>query len=168
MRYQKILDDENYKLYLEELEQFERERIYCKHDLTHCLDVARICYIMLLEDNRTIAKDIVYATALLHDIGRRDSYQNHCDHNEASVRIAKEILPNCGYDRAEISEITGAISMHRGSADIFRYLEPENRRQLTFADYFKIADQLSRKCFRCQAIATCKWKDHEKNNTILI
>ena len=39
-----------------EIQRLEEERIYCKHDPAHYLDVARIAYIENLEKDRGISK----------------------------------------------------------------------------------------------------------------
>ena len=54
--------------------QKEKNREYCKHGLQHCLDVARIAYILNLESKLGLEKEIIYAAALLHDITRSVSY----------------------------------------------------------------------------------------------
>lgn len=43
--------------------------------MEHFLSVARISYLMVLEKNLDIPKDIIYATAFLHDMGRADQYE---------------------------------------------------------------------------------------------
>ena len=89
MKYQKILENEEYKKYVERICYLEKDRIYCKHDLKHSLDVARICTIIMYEQGQEVNRDIVYATALLHDIGRfKENTQNH---EALSVDIAKDI-----------------------------------------------------------------------------
>ena len=37
----------------------EKSRIFCKHDLQHSLDVARIAYILNLEADLKIEKEII-------------------------------------------------------------------------------------------------------------
>ena len=61
------------------IEDAEQDRIFCRHGMEHCLDVARILYIMVLERNLPYRKDMIYATALLHDIGRYEEYRGE-DH----------------------------------------------------------------------------------------
>ena len=68
------------------IEDAERDRIFCRHGMEHCLDVARILYIMVLERNLPYRKDMIYATALLHDIGRYEEYRGQVSHHEAGGR----------------------------------------------------------------------------------
>ena len=74
---------------MSDLAKKEEERIFCIHDIEHCLDVARISYILALENDIKIDKDIVYGAALLHDIGRAISVENH---EIESVKTASDIL----------------------------------------------------------------------------
>ena len=76
---------------LKDLKTLEDDRIYCRHNLTHFLDVARICYILCLENNIYISKDVIYsALTLLHDLGRAYEYKNGTPHDLASIDIAKK------------------------------------------------------------------------------
>ena len=155
MKYQKILENEEYKKYVERICYLEKDRIYCKHDLKHSLDVARICTIIMYEQGQEVNRDIVYATALLHDIGRfKENTQNH----EAwSVDIATEI--------ATIVEI---ISFHRGNYSIKQIDELVNHGKLDLKESFKIADQLSRNCFCCKGSSSCKWKEENRSTNIMM
>ncbi len=47
-----------------------RRGTYCRHGLEHLLDVARISYIQVLEDGLDYDENVLYAAALLHDIGK--------------------------------------------------------------------------------------------------
>ena len=74
-RFQKIVWHEKYKETYERLQQLEIDRKFCGHDIEHFLSVARISYLMILEKRLPVSKDIIYATALLHDLGRADQYE---------------------------------------------------------------------------------------------
>ena len=50
---------------MSDLAKKEEDRIFCIHDIEHCLDVARISYILAFENGIKIDKDIVYGAALL-------------------------------------------------------------------------------------------------------
>ena len=68
----------NHPLYRESLhniEKLEQERIFCGHNAQHLLDTARLAYIENLERNLGISKEMIYAAALLHDIGRGLQYR---------------------------------------------------------------------------------------------
>ena len=81
-RFQKIVWHEKYKETYERLQQLEIDRKFCGHDIEHFLSVARISYLMILEKRLPVSKDIIYATALLHDLGR------HRDMKEESESFA--------------------------------------------------------------------------------
>lgn len=153
-----ILEDQRFQYGLKRIELLEQQRTFCRHNLEHLLDVARIAWIMVLEQNLPLQKDIVYGAALLHDIGRYHQYESQIPHHEASARLALEILPAAGYTMAEVSNIVTAIRHHSTCA-------PEDTQLLTKVLYQ--ADKLSRNCFRCAARDSCNWEDGKKNKTIL-
>lgn len=145
-RYNKVFAHPEFVRLLDEIENLEQARIYCKHDLSHLLDVARIAYIKVLESRLDISKDIVYAASLLHDIGRVSEYRTGENHDEAGARIAEKILEDSGYEGDEIMMITIAIREHGGEGVslLGRVLHE--------------ADHESRICVRCRAKDSCKWK----------
>ena len=59
-----------YEKHYNKLKKTEQERIFCRHQMEHLLDVARIAYIYNLEQGLGITKDVIYGAALLHDIGK--------------------------------------------------------------------------------------------------
>lgn len=136
---------------LHELKTLEDDRIYCRHNLTHFLDVARICYILCLENNVSVSKDVIYSAALLHDLGRAYEYKNGTPHDLASIEIAKEALPHTSFNESDKSLVLSAIEHHRTKSD-----------SLNFESLFYRADKLSRDCYNCKA-HDCKWDDHKKN-----
>ena len=69
-RVHRILNDKIYIQYINQIKNMETDRRFCKHDFSHSLDVARICHIINLEKNLGYKKDLLYAMAFLHDIGR--------------------------------------------------------------------------------------------------
>ena len=141
---------------LRKINRMEKNRIYCRHDMEHFLDVARIAYIMCLEENRPIPADVIYAAALLHDIGRGAQYEIGMPHGTASLDLAEEILRECGYTKEEINRIGEAIEYH-------------NRPEIPLGNLSRIlylADKRSRRCFDCPAKASCHWPQEEKNQGI--
>ena len=74
------------------IEAAETQRVYCRHGLSHLLDVARTAWIINLEGGFGLARDVVYAAALLHDIGRAAEYSEGISHDVAGVEIARRIL----------------------------------------------------------------------------
>lgn len=135
----------------------EADRCFCRHDMVHFLDVARIGMIINLEEDIGIPKDLIYGAALLHDIGKHRQYGEGIPHEQASALIAPEILRDCGFDEKETSVIIDAILQHRNSEVI-----PE--RNLKGVLYR--ADKASRPCFVCKAEHDCNWKDGKKNRKI--
>ena len=145
---------------MEKIGRAEETRIFCGHDLSHLLDVARIAYIFSLEKELAIDKEIIYAAALLHDIGRGREYTEGIPHDTAGAEIAERILWDSGFSQEEIVDISDAVSHHRRtgrSAD-------EEVNDLPSLIYY--ADKKSRNCFACSAYDECKWSEEEKNREI--
>lgn len=157
-RIDKIL---NHPLFIGNLEKnktAEADRRFCRHDITHFLDVARIGMIINLEEQLGIEQEIIYGAALLHDIGKHMQYSAGIPHEEASARIAPEILEECGFDKKETNVIIDAILSHRNQ----NVAVEKNLRGLLYR-----ADKASRPCFSCEAEADCNWKGSKKNLKIL-
>lgn len=144
-----------YKSILSETKKLEKDRMYCLHGLEHAMDVARIAYILALEEYVPVRKDIIYASALLHDLGRAEQYKSNLNHTEESVKLAEQILPQCGFSQEEISDIISAIRSHSDEGGV------------GLTSLLQRADKLSRMCLVCKSIATCKWKKDELNLNIL-
>ena len=142
-RVNRILRSEEYSRLLDKIDEGEKDRIYCKHAITHLLDVARMMYIEVLEKGIDLDKEVVYATALLHDIGRAVSNDNHA---EESAKIAIHMLRFAGFDEQEISMVEEAILSHRTGSNTL------------LGDLLYRNDKLSRNCFYCPSQGTCKWK----------
>ena len=87
-----IAESELFTRCLAGIEAAEADRVFCRHGLPHLLDVARIAWILNLERGCGLHRDVVYAAALLHDIGRAAQYQTGEPHDEAGTRIAAEVL----------------------------------------------------------------------------
>lgn len=154
-RCDKIINHPLYKEYLQLNIQQEQDRRFCKHDMNHFLDTARIGYILILEQNLDIKKYIIYAASLVHDIARcKESEEVH--HDEASARFAERILPECGFTADETALIAEAVRAHR---------LPSGDRS-TLGGVLYTADKLSRRCFECDAYDECNWSKEKKNNCI--
>jgi uncharacterized protein len=151
-----ILQNEKFKEYIRKNQEQEINRQFCHHDMQHFLDVARIAYIKVLENKLEIEKDIVYACALLHDIGRWLQYETGIPHEKAGVQLGLEILIECGYEEQEIECILKAIGNHRNSDNLKNSLS-----ELLYS-----SDKLSRSCFKCNVYKECKWSNEKKNNII--
>lgn len=147
--------------YYEKLKTAEKHRRFCRHQMEHLMDVARIAYILDLEQNLRIRKEVIYAAALLHDIGKYRQYAEDIPHNLASAEIAKEILedlPENAFSSEEKREILQAIRGHRCMREDMTVLE-----RLLY-----ISDKKSRMCFACSAESECNWSVEKKNMEIEI
>lgn len=169
-RIDRILQHKRFQECRQQITQAEVHRIYCKHGLEHSMDVARIAYILSLENNeegQALEKEIIYAMALLHDLGRSMEYRNGQSHHEAGVEIAGEILRDCGFTETEIAWITGAIAAHK-----YAEIETVPEEQGSIGDRYRSilyrADKLSRNCFDCPAADTCYWPMEKRNHGIII
>ena len=170
MKYtEKILEHPGFLEIQKKITQCERERIYCHHEIEHALDVCRMAWIMYLEahaDQRTEPsvleeeKDRFYVTGLLHDIGRACQYETGEHHASAGKNIAQQILTEIGYPKDWLEETLCIVGAHHGRDGFSR----END---SMGYYIQKADHLSRNCFLCEASDSCKWKDEERNLTIL-
>ncbi len=156
-RIDKILNHELFIFCLKKNEEAEKDRIFCYHDMEHFLNVARIAEILNLEEQLRIPKVQIYASALLHDIGRYRQYEDGTPHEQASAQLAPQILRECGFDENETCVILNAIASHR---DVQVKEEPGLRGILYRAD------KLSRGCFACEAEHLCDWKKDKKNRTL--
>ena len=157
-RINQILYHPLFKTYMEANAVKEQGRIFCRHNMSHVLDVARIAYILNMEEEHQVSKDMIYAAALLHDIGRHVQYETGEKHAYVSARLAPEILRNCGFEKDEIAEIVDAIYHHSDKKEI----DDKGLRTLIAK-----ADRMSRACFACQAAEECKWSEERKNYQVL-
>lgn len=149
-----IINHPTYKAQLQAIKAAEAERIFCGHDMNHFLDVARIGYIYVLEGGLPYSKELVYAFALLHDIGRGRQYQDGTPHDSAGVALAEEILTDIHYEEKDKGLILRAIAHHRGH---------EGGAHDGFAALMQKADKASRACYRCSAERDCYWAASKKN-----
>lgn len=74
-RVKAILKHKTYRKYYDQIEKIEKDRIFCRHQMPHLLDVARIAYITNLERNLGYDREVIYAAAILHDIGKSFQYE---------------------------------------------------------------------------------------------
>lgn len=157
-RVNNILEDIAYNELITDIKRWESKREFCKHNMRHFLDVARIAYIMVLEREMNVKKDVIYAIGLLHDIGRGEQYENKTPHEEASAKLAPSILQRSGYTENEIETIISCIKNHRNKENIEGSLE----------EIIYRADKLSRPCYSCKAENKCDWDRLKKNMGISI
>ena len=150
----KIINNNLYKESLENLKKYEEDRKFCNHTIEHFIDVARIAYILVLEENINVSKEVIYAIGLLHDIWRVKQYEEGINHDLASVEMSKEILKETTFNEEEIEIILNGIENHRSESD--------NKLE----EIIYKADKLSRQCFNCEAEKECYWSKEKKNFTI--
>lgn len=151
-RCDKILKNEDFCKSLAKTAEYERNRIYCLHDTVHMFDVARIAYIRALETDAKIPKEIIYAAAFIHDIGRAKQYETGVPHEEASVLEGQKILLECGFTEAETEMILKAVSEHRAKD-----------KRSALGELLFYADEKSRMCMLCKARKSCKWREEDMN-----
>ena len=113
--------------------------------------------LMNLEEKLGLEPELIYAAALLHDIGRAVSYKTSEEHHLASVRNSRSILLATGFSAEETELILEAISKHNTTGQ-----EAEG---LSYVIYR--ADKLSRRCFDCEVYDECYWKEDEKNKGVV-
>lgn len=152
-----------YQEELARIERLEQEREFCRHGLPHLLDVARLAWIVNLEEGLGLARDCVYAAALLHDIGRGVQAACGVPHDEAGARLAAEILgtvePDQQFSSKEQEQIVEAVRGHRGHG-------ADTASESALARALVLADHASRACYACAARDACHWSDEEKNLTV--
>ena len=157
-RHNLILRDKVFQERLDVIEKAEADRRFCRHGLEHLVSVARIGALIASDESLDIDRDVIYAAALLHDIGRCSEYtaDKKMSHADAGVIIAEDILRRVGYSEAEIEDIITAIKLHGDDV-----AEEGSLAKVLFR-----ADKLSRNCFRCGASEECFWEESLKNKDL--
>lgn len=172
-RINRIIKHALYLEFIDKIKLYEKNRIFCKHDPVHFMDVCRLAEIDWLKyrlgesegyteransenepERIPINKEMLYACGLLHDIGRWQEYETGIRHEIASAKLAPEILKDCGFEKYEIEEIILAIRNHRNK-------EIEN--ELSLSGFLYRADKKSRPCYLCEAEGECDWSLSKKN-----
>ncbi|WP_462332051.1 HD domain-containing protein [Schwartzia sp. (in: firmicutes)] len=138
--------------------ELEKERTFCHHDMVHALNVARICYILVLEERLPYRRELVYSAALLHDIGRTAQYTTGESHHAAGARLAGIILKDCGAADEDILLIQQIIKEHcshisAAEAEKWKTNKPKN-----LLEAFDLADFWSRSCGDCAVREECYWE----------
>lgn len=152
----KILANETYRKELDNLRRLEKNRVFCGHDIRHFLDVARITMIICHEKGIDVIPDLIYASALLHDIGRTKEYTENIPHHIAGKETAEKILDETGCCMDMKKRILSLILNHRNQQNEKDSLE----------SIFYTADKKSRLCFACPAKDICNWSEDKKNLNI--
>ncbi len=141
----KILKHPQYIKNMQLNAEAEKDRLFCRHDLQHSFDVARVAYIMSLERNFAISKEMIYAAALLHDIAKWKQYRYGTDHALEGAILAEEILEDIGVSDKDAEEITDAIKTHR---------RKDTRKSLLGTVLYE-SDKACRPCIFCKSIDGC-------------
>lgn len=150
-----ILSSPVYKDYVEQIRRREETRRFCRHERNHFWETARTAYILYLSGEvlcpelesfaPEAVKEMIYAAAFLHDVGRFLEYDDPAlDHAVESAVLARPLLAEAGFSDAEIPLILSAIAHHRikdgKGFDLLMYR----------------ADKESRPCYDCPALGECK------------
>lgn len=161
-RIQALLQEPLFKACYRRTEKDEENRIFCCHQMPHLLDVARIASITCLENGIAIDREVIYAAALLHDIGKYAQYEEGIPHEEESERIAGQILnglpEDYAFTEAEKAQILTAVRGHRKLRE-----DPELLEYILYK-----SDKASRACFACPAEKKCNWDAEKKNMELII
>jgi putative nucleotidyltransferase with HDIG domain len=144
---------------MEKIEFFEKNRIFCRHGMAHCMDVARVAYIYALQEKLRFSQELIYAAALLHDIGRWKEYEENIPHQEAGIELAEQILADTEFSADERQAIIKVIMAHR---------HKDEAGQDMLAGLIYRADKQTRPCYMCQASEACYWTEEQKNRTMII
>ena len=130
----------------------EQNRPYCRHNIAHLTDVARLAWIENLERGLGVPGALIYAAALVHDLGRAGT--DGSAHEQAGLAPAREILDGCGFTPSERDAVLEAVSRHR---------DPETARHDNLAALLYRADKASRLCLFCPSEPDCNWTADRKN-----
>ena len=139
---------------LAEIDRLEEQRIFCRHGIEHLLAVARLAHLSNLEQGLGLSKELIYAAALLHDIGRGEQYLHGTPHELAGAELAGPILADCGFSGEERERLLSVIRSHRkgDGAD-------------PLAEILHRADKKCRPCYLCPAAGACNWPEEKRNRT---
>ncbi|HMM07088.1 MAG TPA: HD domain-containing protein [Clostridiales bacterium] len=163
----RLLRSPQYKEYMDQISRCEETRRFCRHDRNHCWETARTAYILYLTGevpcgelesfSPEAAKEMIYAAAFLHDIGRFKEYADEAlDHSVEGAVLARPLLFEAGFSDAESRLILKAIAHHRkkdgAGFDLLLYR----------------ADKESRPCYDCPVLAECKKFSPEKQPVITV
>ena len=161
-RIDNIINDKRFRTRIDVIRNEEKNRIFCRHGYDHILEVARLSYIFALEKgiigkDGLISKEVIYAAALLHDIGRFTDLEEKMDHRNAGPFIAEPILRDSGFSEVETELILDAIRRHGDHTS-----DPDSLAGILYK-----ADKASRECFICDAYDECNWPEEKKNHSLI-
>ncbi len=144
-----IIADPEYRSCLQKNSDAEEGRQFCSHHFEHLLSVARLTWLLLLEEGSPyISREIAYAAGLLHDIGRWREYEDGTDHGAYSAELAQPLLQKAGFSEDERALIGKAIAQHRSKSAFAEHISP-------LSSALRRADKYERVCFFCAARFQC-------------
>ncbi|AEY65266.1 HD domain-containing protein [Clostridium sp. BNL1100] len=146
-RVQRILNHPQFKKYMELNFQAEKDRKFCRHDIQHSLDVARVAYIIALENKYDLDKEIIYITALLHDIAKWKQYSQNADHAAEGAVLARKILVDLNMEKGDTEMILDAIAKHRKMEG----------HSTSLSKVLYAGDKSCRQCVSCSMVKECNW-----------
>jgi putative nucleotidyltransferase with HDIG domain len=101
---------------------------------------------MALERKLAIDKELIYATALLHDIAKWKQYEQGVDHAEEGAILAGKILSEIGLDKDTTNTILKAIRTHR----------TKDGEKSLLGELLYESDKACRPCVFCKSLESCK------------
>ncbi len=106
--------EDSEKTILEKVEEFVREILrdgVAGHDFEHVERVRELCRKISEREGGDIF--VLELAALLHDVGIKEELEHGTPHEEASVRIARQVLMELGVPNEKIEQVVHAIRAHR-------------------------------------------------------
>jgi uncharacterized protein len=80
------------------------------HDIYHFLRVKALA--LQIAEEESLDRDVLVATAYLHDIGRGREFEGHGDHVLYGMSQAAALLPQVGFPRAKVEAVGLCIEYH--------------------------------------------------------
>ena len=154
----RILEHPLFRKNMERCVVYEKDREFCHHDMTHALNVARICYILVLEQKLPYRRELVYAAALLHDIGRAAQYVTGESHHRMGSQLAGKILADAGFSSEDIRLVQDIIERHCSHLSAAQVETCRKKAPETLLEAFDLADFWSRRCPECVVRSECYWE----------
>lgn len=151
---ERIRQHPTYQARLSRIVELEADRPFCRHGMVHLLDTARVAYILNLERDLGFSREVVYAAALLHDIGKGEQYESGVPHEIVGAEIARDILADVeGLGSVDKAAVVAAVREHRHFS-----AEASPLGALLYE-----ADKASRACYACPVRERCSWPEGKMN-----
>ena len=157
-RVNRILSNPLFMQYMEINQAAEAGSAFCKHDVSHMLDVARIAQLYNIKKRLGFSIELIYAAALLHDITKGLQIMEGVPHNESAIAPSTKILQDAEFCTDEVECVIAAILNHRKGPK-------KSTKFYAFSRLIYKADKLSRNCFLCKC-TSCDWS--HKNSKLKV